>query len=674
MFFKKRTAKSSPKEGMPQHSSLTQLRGKVEATDFPSHALKAALSELQKLEKTDPAMAEYTVGINYIDLLLDLPWRVSQQGNFDLERAQKILDARHCGLHQIKQLILEFLAVKRLRENNKPQILIVDDEAIARTNMEHILLKEGYHCFTATNGAEALKLLPDNEIDLVITDLKMNCMNGIELLDHITRLNPEIPVVIVTGFATVDTAVRALQKGAANYLGKPVNLNELKKTVKEILEHRRCRDIGKAPILCFTGPPGTGKTSIGKAIADALQRQFVRVSVGGLRDEAELRGHRRTYVGAMPGRIISEIRRSKINNPVFMLDELDKIGQDFRGDPASVLLEILDPEQNFQFIDHYLDIPFDLSHVMFMATANDLSRLPLPLLDRMEIVYFTGYTELEKLRITQQHIVPRQLKATGLSKSAITFTDDAVSCLVNDYTREPGLRNLEREIASVCRKIALLKLASGEDTNFTVVEKNDVSSFLGTKKIYREVSSAGDHTGITTGLVWSESGGEIISIETVKMPGNGSLILTGSLGEILQESAHTVLSLIRSKADEFALPHDLFQQYDIHIHIPAGSIAKDGPSAGIPIFAALLSLFTKRMTRPGVASTGEVTLSGRILPVSGIREKIMAAQRAGMTRVLIPKANQDEVQDLPEDVIADIDIQMINDIKQVIDLILAPTP
>lgn len=670
MFFKKRANKTSPKEEVQEHSSLTDLKAKIEATDFPPHALEAARTELQKLEQTDPAMAEYTVGINYIDLLLDLPWRVTQQGNFDLERAKKILDARHCGLQQIKQLILEFLAVKTLREQSKPQILIVDDEAIARTNMEHVLTKEGYQCFTAANGAEALEILPANEIDLVITDLKMNRMDGIELLDHIIRLNPETPVIIVTGFATVDTAVKALKKGAANYLGKPVNLDELKKTVKEVLEHRRCRDVGKAPILCFSGPPGTGKTSIGKAIADALQRAFVRVSVGGLRDEAELRGHRRTYVGSMPGRILTELRRAKINNPVFMLDELDKIGQDFRGDPASVLLEILDPEQNSQFVDHYLDIPFDLSNVMFMATANDLSRLPLPLLDRMEIVYFTGYTELEKLNITQQYIVPRQLKATGLSKSAISFTDDAVSRLINDYTREPGLRNLEREIASVCRKIALLKLASGEDNNLTVVDNNDVASFLGAKRFYRETTSEGDHTGITTGLVWSESGGEIISIETVKMPGNGGLILTGSLGEILQESAHTVLSLIRSKADEFAIPHDIFQQSDIHIHIPAGSIAKDGPSAGIPIFAALLSLLTDRMTRPGVASTGEITLSGRILPVSGIREKIMAAQRAGVSRVLIPKTNHEEILDLPEDVIAGIDIQIIHDIKQVIELIL----
>ncbi|MBM9514762.1 S16 family serine protease [Desulfogranum marinum] len=672
MFFKKRANKTSSQEEVHEHSSLTDLKTKIEATDFPPHASEAAHTELQKLEQTDPAMAEYTVGINYIDLLLDLPWRVSQQGNFDLERAKRILDARHCGLQQIKQLILEFLAVKTLREQSKPQILIVDDEAIARTNMEHVLTKEGYQCFTAANGAEALEILPANEIDLVITDLKMNRMDGIELLDHITRLNPETPVIIVTGFATVDTAVKALKKGAANYLGKPVNLDELKRTVKDVLEHRRCRDVGKSPILCFSGPPGTGKTSIGKAIADALQRQFVRVSVGGLRDEAELRGHRRTYVGAMPGRILTELRRSKINNPIFMLDELDKIGQDFRGDPASVLLEILDPEQNSQFVDHYLDIPFDLSDVMFMATANDLSRLPLPLLDRMEIVHFTGYTEREKLNITQQYIIPRQLKATGLNKSAISFTDDAISRLINNYTREPGLRNLEREVASVCRKIALLKLASGEDNNLTVVDKSDVVSFLGAKKFFRETTSEGDHTGITTGLVWSESGGEIISIETVKMPGNGGLILTGSLGEILQESAHTVLSLIRSKADEFAIPHDIFQQYDIHIHIPAGSIAKDGPSAGIPIFAALLSLLTDRMTRPGVASTGEITLSGRILPVSGIREKVMAAQRAGISKVLVPKANHDEVLDLPEDVIAGIDVQMIHDIKQVINFTLAP--
>ena len=655
-----------------EQSLLTKLRSRLEQTDLPAHASEAALRELEKLEKTDPAMAEFTVGINYIDMLLDLPWRVSSSGNFDLQRAKKILDSRHCGLEQVKQRILEFLASKTLRGNVQSHILIVDDEEIARTNMQHVLIKDGYHCHTSANGIEALDVLSGHDIDLVITDLKMERMDGIELLSHINRLYPDIQVIMVTGFATVSSAVEALKKGAAHYLGKPVNLDELRKTVKEVLEQKLSSDIGRGPILCFAGPPGTGKTSVGKAIAESLKRDFIRISVAGLRDEAELRGHRRTYVGAMPGRVLTEIKRTQVNNPVFMLDELDKIGQDFRGDPASVLLEVLDPEQNNQYVDHYLDIPFDLSQIMFMATANDLSKLPRPLLDRVEIVNFTGYTEKEKLSISQQFIIPRQLKATGLHRENITFSDDAVTSVVNNYTRESGLRNLEREIANVCRKIALLKIDTTEDFRISAIDATAINSFLGPRKYYREVAEEQDSVGITTGLVWSETGGEIISIETVKMPGAGGLTMTGSLGEILQESAQTALSLIRSRADEFGISHDDFRNYDIHIHIPAGSISKDGPSAGITIFAALLSLLTGRLARRNVALTGEMTLSGRVLPVSGIREKMLAAQRAGISLVVVPEASRDEVKALPADVSAGLQVNMVKNIDEMIDMILLP--
>lgn len=673
MFFKKRPeVVQEDKPTAEDQSLLTELRTRIEKTDLPPHAAEAAFKELDKLVKTDPAMAEFTVGINYIDMLLDLPWRLSSSGNFDLSRARKILDSRHCGLDQVKQRILEFLAAKTLRGKVQTYILIVDDEEIARNNMQHVLVKEGYRCLTAANGVEALELLAEHDIDLVITDLKMDRMDGIELLSNINRLYPDTLVIMVTGFATVSSAVEALKKGAAHYLGKPVNLDELKKTVKEVLQEKLRSDIGRAPILCFAGPPGTGKTSVGKAIAESLNRQFIRVSVAGLRDEAELRGHRRTYVGAMLGRVLTEIKRCGVNNPVFMLDELDKIGQDFRGDPASVLLEVLDPEQNNKYVDHYLDIPFDLSQIMFMATANDLSKLPGPLLDRMEIVDFTGYTEKEKISIAQQFIIPKQLKATGLHRENITFSAQAVSSVINTYTREPGLRNLEREIANVCRKIALLKLDAQEEFQVSTIEPETIISFLGPRKFYREVVEEKDSVGITTGLVWSETGGEIISIETVKMPGNGSLTMTGCLGEILQESAQTALSLIRSRADEFSIAHDMFQHYDIHIHIPAGSIAKDGPSAGITIFAALLSLLTGRLARRSVAMTGEMTLSGRVLPVSGLREKMLAAQRAGISLVVVPDANRDEVLALPDDVSAGIQINLVKNIDEMIDTVLLP--
>lgn len=674
MFFSKGQKPEATQEEKPveEPSLLPKLKTRIDQADLPTHAAEAANRELEKLEKTDPAVAEFTVGINYINMLLDLPWRTSSSGNFDLQRARKILDSRHSGLEQVKQRILEFLASKTLRGNVQSHILIVDDEEIARTNMEHVLTKDGYLCHTAINGVEALEILEGNDVDLVITDLKMEQMDGIELLGHINRLYPDTQVIMVTGFATVSSAVEALKKGAAHYLGKPVNLDELRKTVGEVLEQKLSSDIGKGPILCFAGPPGTGKTSVGKAIAESLNRNFIRVSVAGLRDEAELRGHRRTYVGAMPGRVLSEIKRAEVNNPVFMLDELDKIGQDFRGDPASVLLEVLDPEQNTNYVDHYLDIPFDLSHIMFMATANDLSNLPRPLLDRMEIVHFTGYTEIEKLDIAQKFIIPRQLKAAGLHRENISFSDEAVSSIVGNYTSESGLRNLEREIANVCRKIALLKLDNKIEVELSQIDAATITSFLGPKKFHREMAEENDSIGITTGLVWSETGGEIISIETVKMAGNGGLIMTGSLGEILQESAQTALSLIRSRADEFGIPHEVFQNYDIHIHIPAGSISKDGPSAGITIFAALLSLLTGRAARRTIALTGEMTLSGKVLPVSGIREKMLAAQRAGVTLVIVPEANSDSVTVLPEEITAGVQVKMVKNIDEMIDTVLLP--
>ena len=674
MFFKKKAplVEETPQNKPDTLSPLSDLRSRIDEANLPPHVLEASLKELEKVAKTDPSVAEYSVGFNYIELILTLPWNISSQCKLDLARAHSILDTRHFGLAQVKQRILEFLAAKTLCSKARKTVLIVDDEEIARTNMAHILTKDGYDCHSAINGLDALAILAKEQIDLVITDLKMEHMDGLELLSQINRVSPEIPVIMVTGFATVISAVEALKKGAAHYLGKPVNLDELRKTVKEVLDKKLFVEMGKGPILCFTGPPGTGKTSVGRAIAEALQRQFVRISLAGLRDEAELRGHRRTYVGALPGRIITEIKRIGVNNPVFMLDEIDKIGQDFRGDPASVLLEVLDPEQNVRFTDNYLDVHFDLSRIMFIATANDLTKLPGPLLDRMERIEFAGYTEKEKLQIAQQFVLPRQLRATGLSRAKIQFTPDALSRVIGDYTQESGLRNLERELSDICRKIALLCLQSDCQEQAATIDAATVSRLLGPRKFFREAAEGKAQEGIATGLVWAETGGQIISVETAIMSGSGILILTGSLGEVLRESAQTVLSCIRSRTAEFAIRENFFKDTDIHIHFPSGAIPKDGPSAGITVFAALLSLLTHRPARRDVALTGEMTLSGRILPISGIREKILAAKRAGVCRVLLPLANREEVAALDPDVTEGIDLVLVAEASEVIDQVLEP--
>ena len=428
---------------------LETLHRAVDGAGLPTQAAEAARRELARLETTDPAVAEYAVGINYLEFLLKLPWTTCTRDTLDLHRAREVLDARHRGLDAVKERILEFLAARALRGAAKPKILIVDDEEIARANMAHVLGKEGYEVRTAADGLEALDILASGFVaDVVVTDLKMERLDGMELLRRMRRTAPDAAVVMVTGFATVGTAVEALRAGAAHYLGKPVNLVELKKTVAEILEARLSASPGRGPVLCFSGPPGVGKTSVGQAVAEALGREFVRLSVAGLRDEAELRGHRRTYVGAMPGRILKELARIGVANPVFMLDEIDKIGAEFRGDAAAALLEILDPEQNARFSDNYLEIPFDLSRIMFISTANDVSRLPGPLLDRLEILDFPGYTDREKRDIAREFLLPRHLRENGLSTEQVAFTDAALSRIIDDYTRESGLRGLSRTVAA----------------------------------------------------------------------------------------------------------------------------------------------------------------------------------------------------------------------------------
>lgn len=649
---------------------LIEVRTTIESSTLPDHAASAASKELDRLEKTDPSAAEYAIGLNYIECLLALPWNTYTDDNLDLKRAQAILEREHYGLKHAKERVLEFLGVRTLRNKQGFRILVVDDEQMARENIERIIAKDGHIVQTASNGVEALEKVKLQEFDLIITDMKMDRMNGIELTEKIQTAAPRTEIMMVTGFATVDSAVDAFTKGAAYFLSKPYKLDELRAAVKRILKKKRHAQITRGPILCFAGPPGTGKTSIGKAIAEAMERKFARISMAGLRDEAELRGHRRTYVGAMPGRIISEIRNLGLKNPVFMLDEIDKIGQDFRGDPASVLLEILDPEQNRNFRDHYLDVSFDLSSVMFIATANAIENLPAALRDRLEVIIFSGYTEHEKTRIAQDYLIPRQLNDCGLAGSEVRFTNEAVSLIIGDYTRESGLRNLEREIANVCRKLALIYLQNGQKKLPAEVDSEMVSRLLGPRRFRHEAAESADQVGVTTGLVWTEFGGEIIFVEAARMKGSQQLILTGSLGDILRESAQTALSYIRSNARKFGVDENFFSETDLHIHIPAGAIPKDGPSAGVTIALALISLLTNRPPRRSVALSGEITLNGKILPVSGIREKTLAAQRAGVKSVIFPEANRVDVESLPEQVRSGLEFVLASDIISVVDSVL----
>ncbi len=523
-------------------AEINELREKIKKAKMPQEVEKEANRELERLAVIPPQAAEYTVIRTYLDWLVSLPWSVSTEDNLDINAASNILDEDHYNLEKVKERILEYLSVQKLKKDMK------------------------------------------------------------------------------------------------------------------------------GPILCFLGPPGVGKTSLGRSIARALGRKFIRISVGGVRDEAEIRGHRRTYVGALPGRIIQGIRKVGTNNPLFMIDEVDKIGADFRGDPASALLEVLDPEQNNSFVDHYLDVPFDLSKVMFIATANVIDPIPPALKDRMEIIEIPGYIEEEKLMIAKRYIVPRQLKEHGLGDKHLSFTDAAITRVIREYTREAGVRNLEREIAAICRKVAK-NVASGKEEK-VLVDEGDVPQYLGPIKFFSEVREKEDEIGVATGLAWTPAGGEILFVEATKMKGKKGLILTGQLGDVMKESAQAALSYVRSKAKELNIKEDFFEEYDIHIHVPAGAIPKDGPSAGITMTLALASLMTERPVRHDIAMTGEITLRGRVLPVGGIKEKVLAAKRYGISKVILPERNRKDLDEIPEHIRKDMEFIFVKDMEEVLNIAL----
>lgn len=443
-------------------------------------------------------------------------------------------------------------------------------------------------------------------------------------------------------------------------------LQKVKKRILEYLAVRQLKSDMKGPILCFVGPPGVGKTSLGRSIARALNRKFSRLSLGGVRDEAEIRGHRRTYVGALPGRIIQEIKKVGSNNPVIMLDEIDKLGMDFRGDPSSALLEVLDPEQNFSFADHYLEIPFDLSKVMFIATANLIDPIPPALKDRMEIIEINSYTEEEKANIAEKYLVPKQLDNHGLTEKQIAFSHNAIKMVINKYTREAGVRNLEREIAGIIRGVAkdiVAKVITGKKIVPKIVAK-----YLGPERFYYDIAERVSRPGVSTGLAWTPVGGDILFIEATRMPGKGNLSLTGKLGDVMKESASAALSFLRSHADKYKLEKDFYEKYDTHIHIPAGAIPKDGPSAGITMFSALYSLHANRLLKDNLAMTGEITLRGLVLPVGGIKEKVLAAKRAGIREIIMPAKNKQDLEEIPKANIKDIKFHFVNEVKELLDL------
>ncbi len=529
-------------EGDEQAVEVEEFRRKIAEAQMPEEAEKEALRELDRLSKLPIAAAEYGVIRTYLDWLTDLPWSKRTIDNLDIANARDVLDQDHYGLKDIKERILEYLAVRKLRS----------ERADERTE-------------------------EDEQQDYVRRD----------------------------------------RQGA---------------------------------ILCFVGPPGVGKTSLGASIARAMDRKFIRMSLGGVRDEAEIRGFRRTYVGAMPGRIVQTLRRIESINPVIMLDEIDKLGRDFRGDPASALLEVLDPEQNHEFRDHYLDIALDLSEVLFITTANELEPIPGPLRDRMEIIQLSGYTEQEKVEIAKQYLVPRQIRENGLRSDEIAFNEESLFQLVRDYTREAGVRTLEREIGRAARKV-VTKVAEGTDEQ-VVVDLDVLRDLLGKPRYgYREeIEERTDKPGVATGLAWTPVGGEVLFVEAARMPGSKGFQYTGQLGEVMQESARTALSYIRSQAQLLNIDSDLFDQNDIHLHVPAGAVPKDGPSAGITMAIALASLLTGRPVRSNVAMTGEITLRGQVLPVGGIKDKVLAAHRLGVDTVIIPKKNENDLEDLPDEV------------------------
>jgi ATP-dependent Lon protease len=606
--------------------------------------------------------------------------QIANHLNFELEDKKEILqtinpvDRLKAAIRLLEKSIGQSKAGQEIKEQTEEEIRRSQREFFLREQLKVIRKELGEE----GEAAGALRDLKDRlEQAKLPEEVKKDADKEMGRLEMINPASAEYTVITtyLDWLAclpwSIITEDRLDVRKAAKILDRDhYDLEKVKDRILEFLAVRQLKKDLKSPILCFYGPPGTGKTSLGKSIAEALGRKFVRMSVGGMRDEAEIRGHRRTYVGAMPGKILQSLRRAGSRNPMFMIDEVDKIGSDFRGDPASALLEVLDPEQNYSFTDLYLDLPFDLSKVMFITTANRLDTIPEPLRDRMEILHLSGYVEEEKLDIARQFLIPRQLEAHGLKESQLSINDSAVSEIIRGYTFDAGLRKLEQQIATICRKVAK-EIATGKKKPRTIGNK-ELQEFLGPVMYLSEVAERNDEVGVATGLAWTSSGGEILFIEATRMKGNGGLIITGQLGDVMRESAQAAISYVRAHATDLGIEEDAFEKCDLHVHVPAGAIPKDGPSAGITMATAIASLMSQRPVRHQIAMTGEITLRGKVLPVGGIKEKLLGARRAGISTVLLPARNEKDLVDIPDHIRKQIKVVPVRWISEVLKAALSP--
>jgi ATP-dependent Lon protease len=619
----------------------------------------------------DPRQLAYLIATN---IRLDLPQRQ------EILETEQVHDKLNKLMHYLNREVEVLELGRKIQGQARDQMQKAEREYLLRQQLSAIRKELGEE---AEEGSEIKSLREKIEAAKMTPEAEKEAKRELGRMEKLSASSPEYSVIRtylewMTSLPWSKTSASPIDIAKAR-----VTLDEdhydLEKVKDRILEYLAVKKLGqergpqegtkiREPILCFVGPPGVGKTSLGQSIARALDRKFMRMSLGGLHDEAEIRGHRRTYIGAMPGRIIQVIKRVETKDPVIMLDEVDKVGADWRGDPSSALLEVLDPEQNKDFRDNYLDVPFDLSKVMFITTANQLDTIPPPLLDRMEVLHLPGYTEHEKLNIAKKYLIPKETKANALKTEEIVIEDDALRSIIKDYTREAGVRNLEREIANVCRKVAKA-VAEGKPTPI-MVKVESLHDYLGNPKFFAETAVRIDRPGVVTGLAWTPTGGDILFIEATMMPGNKQLTLTGQLGDVMKESAQAALSYVRSQAEQLGINKDFYEKTDIHIHVPAGAIPKDGPSAGVTMTTALVSLLTGKLAKHDVAMTGEITLRGKVMPIGGVKEKVLAAKRAGIKTVILPEKNKNDLEDVPEDLRKEMNFIFVDTIDQVIDAAL----